>query len=130
MSESILDFELDQKVEKFVDAIQRDILKNFPDASVQMTGDTVSNSTETLHCQRVYLKTQHGVVVVMPNFVDRCAAASIINLRLWRWMILEGFDDNAIDKEGKLLSKPINHTESAVEIMSYYLTHGAPNNTV
>ena len=130
MSDSILDFELDQKVEKFADAIHEDIRENFPDIPVLITGDTARNSDETLHCQRIYLKTDYGVVVIMPNFKDRCAAASIINLRLWRWMTLEGFDDEAIDREGRLLSKPVNYSQNMVEVMSYYLTHESPTKTV
>jgi hypothetical protein len=120
---SILDFELDQKVEKYADAIREWILKEFPDVEVTMTADTASNTEGDLHTQRVYLKTDFGVVIVMPNFAERCAAACTINLGLWHGMILEGFDDDTIDKEGKLLSKPLNHSEHSVELLGYYLTH-------
>jgi hypothetical protein len=123
MSESILDFEIDQKVEKFAEAINDTIIKNYPHIELTITGDSAENTDHTLRAQRIYLKTDHGVVIVMPDFNNRSAAACVVNVRLWRWMSMEGFDDEAIDREGKLLSNPLPHTDSNVEILSYYLSH-------
>jgi hypothetical protein len=55
-----LDHETDQMVEKYANEICEWITERFPDREVMTSDDHVNNTDETLHCRRIYIKTDLG----------------------------------------------------------------------
>ena len=47
----------------------------------------------------------------------------MINLGEMRRMQMEGFEEEFIEKEGKIYGKLLPFTESNAEVFAYYLTH-------
>ena len=123
MSDSILDLEVDQKVEQFAEGIREWIISRFPDREITMRADRADSEDGERHAQRVYIKTDFGVVIVMPDFNHRSAAACTVNIGMVKGMAMEGFTDEQIDNEGRIYSTPVKFTESSIEVLGYYLTH-------
>jgi hypothetical protein len=118
-----LDHETDQMVEKFANEICEWITERFPGKDIGTSDDLVNNADETLHCRRIYIKTDLGCVIILPDFNKKSAAGIVVNLGLARAMSLEGFSDEYIDEHGKILSDPIPYKPSSVDVLGYYLSH-------
>jgi hypothetical protein len=69
------------------------------------------------------ITSEIGVVVVFPNFFKKNATACIVNLGLINAMQMEGFDEEYIEKDGKIYGTLIPQTANSVEIFAHYLTH-------
>lgn len=118
-----LDPDADSAVEKYANDICDWVSKNYPDKKIETHDDLVNNTAETKHSRRIYVKTDLGCVIILPNFVKASAAAVVVNLGLARAMSMEGFTEEYIDEHGKILSDPIPYKKSNVEKLGYYLTH-------
>lgn len=123
MEEAISDFEIDQKVEKYAEGIMEMIREHAPEMEIRSSADSITSDDGSLRAQRVYIKTDFGVVVVLPDFINRSASACTINIGMVKGMSMEGFTDEQIDQEGRIFSKPVPFTKSGIEVLSYYLTH-------
>jgi hypothetical protein len=118
-----LDHDTDEKVEKFADEICKWIRERFPNKNIGTSDDFVNNTDNTLHSRRIYIKTDLGCVIILPDFIKKSAAGIVVNLGLARAMSLEGFSDEYIDEHGRILSDPIPYKQSSVDVLGYYLSH-------
>lgn len=118
--------EIDEQVNKFTKEICEWIYDRFPDKPIEVDEELITNASGTQKARRMSLRTDLGLVIIMPNFAEKknpTASAMVINLGIARAMHLEGFDAEFIEREGRIYSNPIPYKPSTVEVLGYYLTH-------
>lgn len=64
-----------------------------------------------------------GVVIVFPNFKNKSAEATTYNVGLSQAMLSEGYEEEYIEKEGKVFGSLLPATQSSADILGYFLTH-------
>ena len=69
------------------------------------------------------ITSEIGVIVVLPQFFKRSAVACIINLGLINALQMEGFDEEYIEKSGKIYGVLKPPTTNNIKKFAYYLTH-------
>lgn len=85
--------------------------------------DLLANSSETLWASSATIVSEIGVVVVFPDFKQKSAKATVLNVGLVNAMQMEGFEEDYINKEGQVYGKLLDKNRENVEMLSYYLTH-------
>lgn len=81
------------------------------------------NDSNTEQARSALITTAIGVVIVVPDFKKKAAKACVLNLGEMHRMKLEGFDEEFIEREGKIYGDLLSFTESNAEVLAYYLTH-------
>lgn len=81
------------------------------------------NDTNTEEARSALITTSIGVVIVVPDFKKKTAQACTLNLGEMRRMQLEGFDEQFIEREGKIYGQLLPFTVTNAEVLAYYLTH-------
>jgi hypothetical protein len=97
-------------------------LSNF-EVEVEVEYIEAVSADNKLSANSAYITTDLGVVVVFPNFKRKNAMAAILNAGLVRCMEREGYDDDYIEKNGKIYSKLLPCNKENVNMFGYYLTH-------
>ena len=64
-----------------------------------------------------------GVVIVFPNFKNKSAEATTYNIGLSRAMLSEGYEEEYIEKEGKVFGALMSASQSNADIFGFFLTH-------
>jgi hypothetical protein len=64
-----------------------------------------------------------GVVIVLPDFKKKSARATTYNIGLSRAMLSEGYEEEYIDKEGKVFGALMPISQSNADIFGFFLTH-------
>lgn len=80
-------------------------------------------STDKEEANSIMITTPIGVVIVMPNFAKKEAFACIFNLGELSRLQKEGFDDEFIEKEGRIYGDMLPMSKKNAEKFAYYLTH-------
>lgn len=123
MSQSYLPLNenVDAAVRGFVAAIVANIEARDPDIEVDVEFDDANSVNDQERAAICNINTQHGIVIVFPDFIAQTAKASILNRGLVQGMQLEGFDDAEIDGT-KTLSKLIDNTEENATLLGAFLS--------
>ena len=116
-----------EKVTKAVEVYTETIVNSIKEQSFETEVDIdyaeAFNETNTEESRSAIVTTMLGAVVVLPDFKKKSACATVINLGEMRRMQMEGFEEEFIEKEGKIYGKLLPFTESNAEVFAYYLTH-------
>jgi hypothetical protein len=110
-------------VETYVETIVRYIKEYSYTTEVDVDYAEAFNEDNTQESRSAIVTTKLGAVVVMPNFKKKFACATVVNLGTIRQMEMEGFDEEFIEKEGKIYGEILPFSETNAEVFAYYLTH-------
>lgn len=91
-----------------------DIDVDFSDAYNLAGTKTASSAT---------IVSELGVVIVFPDFKKKSAKATTYNVGLSRAMLNEGYDEEHIEKEGKVFGALMPASQDNADIFGYFLTH-------
>lgn len=110
-------------VEQYAETIINAIKEYRYDFEYDLDYAEAFNDTNTEQARSALITTAIGVVVVVPDFKKKGAKACVLNLGEMHRMTLEGFDEEFIEREGKIYGDLLSYTESNAEVLAYYLTH-------
>lgn len=110
-------------VEQYAEAIIHAIKDYQYDFDYDLDYAEAYNETNTEEARSALITTSIGVVIVIPDFKKKSAKACVMNLGEMRRMQLEGFDEEFIEREGKIYGELIPFSEASAEVLAYYLTH-------
>ena len=91
-----------------------DIDVNYTEA-VDTTGKKAANSASIV--------SELGVVIVFPDFKKKTAWAATYKVGLARSMLSEGYEEDYIEREGKVYSSLLPISQSNADAFGYFLTH-------
>ena len=110
-------------VEKYAETIISAIKEYKFDFDYDLDYAEAYNEDHTVEARSALITTMIGVVVVIPDFKKNSAKACVLNLGEMHRMKLEGFDEDFIEREGKIYGDLLSFTATNAEVLAYYLTH-------
>jgi len=102
-------------VETYVETIVRYIKEYSYTTEVDVDYAEAFNEDNTQESRSAIVTTKLGAVVVMPNFKKKFACATVVNLGTIRQMEMEGFDEEFIEKEGKIYGEICGSVTTAIK---------------
>ena len=116
-----------EKIISAVESYVNDIIEEIKQQSFEMEVDLdfaeATSTDNTQSAKSALITTPIGAVVVIPDFAKNKAQACILRLGEIKCMEAEGFDEEFIEKNGKIYSKPLVKNKKNVHTLAYYLTH-------
>lgn len=110
-------------VEQYAEAIVSAIKEQKYDFDYDLDYAEAYNESNTEEARSALITTAIGVVVVIPDFKKKGARACVLKLGEMRRLELEGFDEEFIEREGKIYGDLLPFSSSNAEVLAYYLTH-------
>lgn len=109
-----------------VDAFAKKILgyckEMDPNLRYQIVTDRRNNADATEFAQRYAIQGKYGIVVVWPNFNGPKAKACILNRGMIQAMKLEGFSNEEINKNAKIMTALKEDTDNNAQTFATFLT--------
>lgn len=110
-------------VESYVNEIIEEIKQQSFETEIDLDFVEATNVDNTQSAKSALITTPIGAVVIIPDFVKNKAQACILKLGEIKCMEAEGFDEEFIEKNGKIYGKPLIKNKKNIETLAYYLTH-------
>lgn len=121
--EKTFDEVTDKSVKKYVDEIVKyiDSQEDFT-GQVEVEFHEALNKDETHSASFGVITTKFGVVNILPNFNEKVAYATVVNLGLMKAMEKEGFEEDYILTEGKIYGTLMKYSKENVKLFGIYLS--------
>jgi hypothetical protein len=115
------------KVSKAVKSYANDIVNNIKQSnsniSIELDFSVLTNTNQTESAETAIIVTDIGIVVVRPDFKKKSAQAAIFKVGEAERLKREGFEQEWIEKHGRVYSMLMPYNEDNVTVLSYYLSH-------
>jgi len=93
------------------------------DADIDINFYEAADKTQTESAHEAIITTSIGMVIVFPDFRNKSAQASIVNVGELKRLVAEGFDEDFIENKGMVYQSLLEYKEKHVKMFAYYLTH-------
>jgi hypothetical protein len=115
------------KVSKAVKSYANDIVNNIKQSnsniSIELDFSVLTNTNQTESAETAIIVTDIGIVVVRPDFKKKSAQAAIFKVGEAERLKKEGFEQEWIEKHGRVYGMLMPYNEDNVTVLSYYLSH-------
>jgi hypothetical protein len=115
------------KISKVVKSYANDIVNNVKQSnsniSIELDYSVLTNTAQTESAQTAIIVTDLGIVVVRPDFKKKSAQATIFKVGEAERLKKEGFEQEWIERHGRIYGALMPYNEDNVIVLSYYLSH-------
>ena len=118
----------DADVKKYVKFIQALCEKLDSDVKLEVEFTDGINAAEDTSASMASITSEYGIVIVLPDFIKSNASAFVYNTAMESYYRKEGFEDDWIEKNAKVFSKPLPFSLEHALCLSHYLTHKLNDN--
>jgi len=114
---------VDTAVKQYTKAIVNAAKEYKEDIDIDIDISEALNVDEDQSSTQALIKTELGVVIVLPDFKKMSAQATVVKLGIMKALKDEGFDEEFINTNGEIYGSLLIKSQKNAKVFGYYLTH-------
>jgi|CryBogDrversion2_4_1035264.scaffolds.fasta_scaffold79945_1 hypothetical protein len=114
---------VDTAVKQYTKAIVNAAKEYKEDIDIDIDISEALNVDEDQSSTQALIKTELGVVIVLPDFKKMSAQATVVKLGIMKALKDEGFDEEFINTNGEIYGSLLTKSQKNAKVFGYYLTH-------